>query len=86
MARGGVSAAVYEVTEGPHAGGFVIAEWSDRSANYTASMTAASARLTGCSGVFARTIRGIAESANVQVYATAASARRALRRAVEVEW
>lgn len=61
-------------------GRFVICQYDERNGNYVADMTAQSQRLTGCWQVSARTVDGISTSANVQRYASRASARRALRR------
>jgi hypothetical protein len=80
-----VSRAVYEIDEGPNAGRFVVAQWLESNACYVADMTTHAKRLTGCSQVSSRTLRGIAGASGVTVYRSRASAQRALRRAQEWE-
>lgn len=80
-----MSRAVYEIDEGPRAGRFVVAQWIERNACYVADMTTQSKRLTGCSQVSSRTLRGLAASANVRTYASRPGANRALRRAQDWE-
>lgn len=59
-------------------GRWVIAVWSERNAQWTASMSRRAAQRTGCFGVSARSLAGIAGDGCVTKYASRASAVRAL--------